>query len=118
MNGKSFYQSPGFTGDGPVCVDNIKIVREQDTHPDLSDLGEYSDRPAEHHIDRQNRVPLIATGETLLPSCMPGGCSPGRLTSAMAGRAITSTGSGPGWRLWTGSRNEDNLCVDIQFLPC
>lgn len=40
----------------PKEVDcDIKIIRQVDESPDLSYLGAYSDNPAEHSIDRQER---------------------------------------------------------------
>lgn len=34
-------------------IRKIRLVREADTDPDLSYLGEYSDKPAKHSIDRK-----------------------------------------------------------------
>src|SRR3954466_7310890 len=54
MQTKTLWKPP-FNGNAPLGIDEIKIVWQVDTSPDSSDLGTYSNEPAEHSIDRQAR---------------------------------------------------------------
>lgn len=44
-----------FNADAPIQVDAIRIEWLEDESPDMSYLGEYSDTPEEHSIDRKER---------------------------------------------------------------
>lgn len=55
MKSKTIFKRDGFKADAPLQVDSITIEHIDDTDADLSYLGEYSSKPADVHIDRQER---------------------------------------------------------------
>lgn len=54
MNTRTLFERE-FEAGAPKQVDSITIKWEQDGDADHSHLGEYSNTPAEHHIDRRER---------------------------------------------------------------